>query len=88
MRNGLFDHRHRHEIFLSRLDRFANRFRDFAGFADCKPDFALPIADYDERAEAEAFTAFDDLRDAIYTHDGLFESGIVAFAATTTTVLH
>ena len=86
MRNGLLDHRHGDEILLSLLDGFANRFGNFAGFADSKPDLALAIADDDERAEAKALTALDDLRDAIDAHDGLFESTVVAIA--TTTIVH
>jgi hypothetical protein len=58
VRNGLLHHRHGDEVFLGLLDGFANRFWNFAGFADRKTDLTLAIADYDERAEAKALTAF------------------------------
>ena len=86
VRNGLLDHRHGHEVLLGLLDGFANRFGHFAGFADGKTDLTLAIADDDERAEAKALTALDDLRNAIDAHDGLFESTVVAIA--TTTIVH
>ena len=69
------------------FDALADRFGNFAGFADGKTDAALAIADDDERAKAEALAALDDLRHAIDAHDGLFESAVVAIA-TTTTILH
>ena len=69
------------------FDAFANRFGNFARFADGEADVTLAIADDDERAEAEALAALDDLRDAIDAHDGFFESAVVAIA-TTTTILH
>ena len=51
-----------------------------------KPTLALAIADDDERAEAEALTALDDLRHAIDANDRLFDARIVAIA--TATIVH
>ena len=73
-------------FFFACFDGFANRFGNFARLADREADLTLAIADDDERAEAEALAALDDLRDAIDAYDGLFESTVVAIA--TTTILH
>ena len=86
VRNRLLDHRHGDQTLLGLLDALANRLGNFARFADGKADLALAIADDDERAEAEALSALDDLRDAIDAHDGFFESAVVAIA--TASILH
>ncbi len=80
VRNRPLDHRHGDQRFACLFDALADRFGNFAGFTDGETDAPFAIADDDERAEAEALPALDDLRDAIDAHDGLFEPAVVAIA--------
>ena len=66
-------------MLLGVFNPLADRFRDFAGFTQADADFALLVADDDERAEREPATAFDDLGDTVYIYDFLliFRSFVV-----------
>src|SRR5579862_415669 len=86
VRNRALHHRYVHEALARLLDGLANRFGDFTGFTDRVADLAFTIADDDERAEAKALTAFDDLGNAVHANHRLFEPAAVAFA--TTPILH
>src|ERR1035437_3278761 len=86
MRDRLLDHRDGDQRLTGLLHALADRFGDFAGLADREPDAALLVADDDERREAEALTALDDLRHAVDADDGLLEPLVVAVA--TATIVH
>ena len=73
VRDRLLDHRHGDQRLARLLDALADRLGHFARLADREADAALAVADDDERLEAEALAALDDLRDAVDADDGLFE---------------
>ena len=70
-------HRHLDEVLLGVLDALADRFRNLAGLAQPDADVAGAVADDDDRAEAEAPAALDDLGDAVDLDDALFERELV-----------
>jgi hypothetical protein len=74
---------HAEEVLLRLLDALADRQRHLAGLAVADADHAVAIADHDERGEAEATAALDDLRDAVDGHDALEELALVGVAAAT-----
>src|SRR5690606_35704880 len=68
------------------LDALRDRQRDLAGLAVADTDHAVAVTHDDERREAEATTALDDLRHAVDGHDALEELAVLA-AATAATVV-
>src|SRR3954447_1414063 len=65
MQRAAFAKRNAGQVALGRLGRLADRLRDFARLAVTNTDAALLIADDDQRREAEALAALDDLRHTI-----------------------
>src|SRR5271163_4148654 len=60
------------EMLASGIGGFADRFGDLIGLAETDADLALAISHDEERAEAEAATALDDLGASV-DEDDLFE---------------
>src|SRR6185369_14673655 len=73
VRNRRADDRHADEVLLAFLDALVDRERDFVGLAVAPAHAALPVADHDERVEAEALAALDDLGAALDLDDDLLE---------------
>src|SRR3569833_520831 len=69
VRNGGTLQGHAHHVATSRLAAFANRIRDFAGFAETHAHAALLVTNDNERAEIKPATAFNDLRGTVDEDD-------------------
>jgi hypothetical protein len=69
---GDFDQR-----FLGGLTCFADGFGHFVGLAEAATNLTLPVAGHDQRTEAEATAAFDDLSASVDEDYLLRESGFV-----------
>src|SRR6188508_2575997 len=65
------DHRDLDDVLLRVLDALPDRLGDFARLAESGTDVALAVTHDDDRAEAEAPAALDDLRDAVDLDDAL-----------------
>ena len=65
------DPRHPEEVLLGLLDALGDRRGHLLGLAVADADLAVAVADDDERGEAEAPTALDDLGDAVDRDDAL-----------------
>ena len=63
--------------FFGVLDALADGLGNLAGLAQPAADVARAVADDDDRAEAEAAAALDDLGDAVDLDDALFEGQLV-----------
>src|SRR5690349_2017628 len=75
------DHRDLDDVLLRVLDALADGLGHLAGLAKPGTDVALAIADDDDRAEAEAPAALDDLRDAVDLDDALLERELIGVDA-------
>src|SRR5215212_5543410 len=73
VRDGRAVQRHAHQVLLGDLGALADGVRDFVRLPEANTDGAVRVADDDERAEAEATAALDDLRHAVDLDDPLFE---------------
>ena len=67
---------------LADFGRLADRLRHFARLAVAEADAALLVADDDERCEAEATSALDDLGDAVDVDQLVDELAVALFAVT------
>ena len=72
--------RHEDQFALGGFGRLADRFRHFARLAVAEADAALLVADDDERCEAEATAALDDLGDAVDVDELVDEFAVALFA--------
>jgi hypothetical protein len=73
-----------HQTALGSFRRLADGFRHFTRLAVAEADPALEVTNDNERREAEALTAFDDLGDAIDVHElvGKLAVAILTISAT------
>ena len=71
------DHRDLDQVLLGVLDALADRLGDLAGLAEPDSDVPGAVTDDDDRAEAEAPAALDDLGDAVDLDDALLERELV-----------
>src|SRR6266487_5215420 len=69
--------RYMNDVTLRGLDPFADRLRHLAGFPHPDADVAFAVADDDHRAEAEASSALNHLRDSVDLDDALFEFKLI-----------
>src|SRR5262249_40290288 len=65
------------EMLLGVLDALADRLGNLACLAEPAADVARTITDHDDRAEAEAPAALDDLCDAVDLDDALLQRQLV-----------
>jgi hypothetical protein len=77
VRDGGADHRDLDEVLLRVLDALADRLGHLAGLAQADADMARAVTDDDDRAEAEAAAALDDLGHAVDLDDALLERELV-----------
>src|SRR5215207_1283970 len=77
--------RHGDQVPARGLDGLANRLGDLVRLPRCEADLPLPIADGDERVEAEPASTLHDLRDTVDRDDVLDQ--IAPFAILTATVV-
>src|SRR5690606_23226376 len=82
VRDGGCDAGHAEEVLLRLLDALRDRQRHLARLAVADADHAVAIAHDDERREAEATAALDDLRHAVDGHDALEELALLAVTRT------
>src|SRR6478609_10717623 len=75
------DHRDPDQVLLRVLDALADRLGHLAGLAEPGADVARAVTDDDDRGEAEAAAALDDLRDAVDLDDALLERELVGVDA-------
>ena len=76
MRNGAFlGQRNLEHVLLGVLDALADGDGHLGGLAHADTDVAVAIADDDERGQAEATAALDDLGNAVDVNNALFEFG-------------
>src|SRR6476620_4685772 len=75
------DHRDPDQVLLRVLDALADRLGHLAGLAEPGADVARAVTDDDDRGEAEAAAALDDLRDAVDLDDALLERELVGIDA-------
>jgi hypothetical protein len=80
MKRASIAQRHTKKVALCTFRCLADRFRHFTRLAVAETDAALQVADDDERSEAEALTALDDLGNAIDVHE-LIRKLAIAFLA-------
>jgi hypothetical protein len=78
----------REEVLLGLLDALGDRGGHLLGLPVPDADRAVPVADDDQRGEAEPPATLDDLGDAVDRDDALEVGGLVpgASAVTTSTV--
>src|SRR5690606_30544039 len=81
VRDGRADARDTEEVLLRLLDALRDRERHLARLAVTDADHAVAVTHDDERREAEATAALDDLRHAVDRHDALEELAVLASAA-------
>ncbi len=77
VRDGALDPRHREERLLGLLDTLGDRRGHLLGLAVTDTDGAVAVADDDQRGEAEAPTALDDLGDPVDRDDPLDVGALV-----------
>src|SRR5215207_1899765 len=77
--------RHGDQVAARGLDGLANRLGDLVRLPRCEADLPLPIANGDERVEAEPASALHDLRDTVDRDDVLDQ--IAPFAILTATTV-
>ena len=87
VRDGRADAGDAEEVLLRLLDALRDRGRDLARLAVADADESVAVAHDDERREAEATTALDDLRHAVDGHDALEELALLGVAATAVAAL-
>ena len=76
MRNGAFlGQRNLEHVLLGVLDALADSDGHLGRLAHADTDVAVAIADDDERGQAEATAALDDLGNAVDVNNALFEFG-------------
>src|SRR5688572_9288295 len=73
MWNGRPPQRDLDQILLRGLDALLNGRRHFLRLADAEAHHAMPVANDDQRAEAQVLAALDDLRHAIDRDDGVLD---------------
>ena len=78
VRDGALDPGDLEEGLLGLLDALGDRRGHLLGLAVADADRAVAVADDDERGEAEATTALDDLGDAVDRDDALDVRGLLA----------
>src|SRR5438067_5767796 len=69
--------RYLEQVFLRLLAALADRLRHFVGLSKAGADVALPVADDDERGEAEPPAALHDFRDPVDVHHPVVQLGQV-----------
>ncbi len=65
--------RHFDQVLLRGFDCLTDGLRNFFRLSIPVSDVAAFVADHNQRAEAEIFTAFHDFSDAVDRHDGVFQ---------------
>ena len=81
VRDRALDARDLEEVLLGLLDTLGDRGGHLLGLAVADADGAVAVADHDERGEAEATAALDDLGDAVDRDDALDVRGLLGRAA-------
>src|SRR4051794_16943150 len=69
------------QVALPRFGRLADRLGHFPRLAVAEPDPALLVADHDQRGEAEALAALDDLRHTVDVDELVDEFAVAFFPA-------
>src|SRR5690606_23649115 len=84
VRDGALDARDLEEVLLGLLDTLGDRRGHLLRLAVADADGAVAVAHHDERGEAEAAAALDDLGDAVDGDDALDEGVLLGCVATAT----
>src|SRR5690606_29318805 len=79
--DGAADAGHAEEVLLRLLDTLGDGEGHLLRLAVADTDGAVAVAHHDERGEAEATAALDDLRHAVDGHDALEELALAAIAS-------